>query len=118
MFKFEWEDLFPSWFSRKKNYNSVIEEVVKDKLKDTKMTTKSYEEGNKVVTERTYEGNGFSYSETVVEYKASETDLKIYQLEGELEKAVNKEDYTKAAEIKKEIDQIKQTTKETNKNDK
>lgn len=108
MFGYELNDLLP-WMFSKKPTSSFLENAIKDKLKGIKEVTKTYKEGNHTITEKSYISEGFSYRETTSEYTPNEVDLEIYKLQGELERAVDNEDYTDAANIKSKIEQLKET---------
>ena len=110
MFGYEINDFLP-WMFSKKPSNSFLENSIKDKLKGIKEVTKTFKQGDHTITEKSYTGDGFTYVETTSEYTPNEADLEIYKLQGELEKAVDNEDYTDAANIKSKIEQLKTTKK-------
>lgn len=106
---FGYELGFPgNWFSKKPS-SSFLENEIRNKLKGLKETTKVFKEGDNTITEVSYTGDGFSYTETTHEYTPDTVDLEIYQLEGELEKAVDNENYADAANIKNKIKELKKT---------
>lgn len=111
MFYFTFEDFFENMFSRK-SYSKDLEDNLKSKLSKTTKTVKEYTEGNSKVIEESYEGEEFSFKTTSYIYNPEEYDLKRAQLQYELDLAVEKEDFEKAAKIKSQINQLTEAEKQ------
>lgn len=104
MFEFEWN--FP--FFSKKPFNKSLEDSIKSKLGTANKVVNTYknDDGTKV-TETIYKGEGFEYTSTSYEVEDNPLMKELVELQGQLDKAVDNEDYTNAVNIKNKIEELK-----------